>query len=192
MRRVRLICALRAHGHCAEQRAHGESGAVLVLALVFMVAIALIVTGLTAWAGNDIKNIGNLKTSRSALYAAGGAVQTATSNLRSGYQGTSSGFCPSSDPSTSTNPFTLDNQSIVVWCDISTNEGSSNSRVVTLSAYPAAHCGATSCSGSPYVQSKVTFDDFSSTNVNDCNSASPTTCGSGESVDSWVVQPGST
>ena len=60
-----------------------DAGAVLILALIFMVVTSLIVTGLAAFAGNDINNIGNIKThSRSALYAADGAVQTATWNIR--------------------------------------------------------------------------------------------------------------
>lgn len=167
-----------------------ESGAVLVLALVFMVVAALLVTGLTAWSGNDIKNIGNFKTTRSAVYAAGGAIQIATWNIRYSYQGTGSGFCPTSDSSTSTDPFTLDNEAIDVWCTITTNEGSSDSRKVTLSAYPVADCSPTGCSGSPYIQSEVIFNDYSSTNVNECSSTTTTTCGSGQTVVSWVVQPG--
>jgi hypothetical protein len=163
---------------------------VLLLALAFMVAAALLVTGLTVWAGNDINNIGNFKTGRSALYAAGGAVQTATWNVRYNYQATGNEFCPSSDPGTGTDPFTTLNPQIDVWCSVTTNEGSSSSRVVTFSAYPASRCSATTCSGQPYVQSEVTFNDFSSTNVNDCSSSITTTCGSGETVDTWVVQPG--
>ena len=47
-------------------RERDEAGAVLVLAVIFMVVTAMIVTGLAAWSGNDIQNVGNLKTARSA------------------------------------------------------------------------------------------------------------------------------
>jgi hypothetical protein len=176
----------------SEHFVNDESGAVLLLALAFMVAASLLITGLTAWASNDIKNVGNFKTSRTAVYAAGGAIQTATWNLRYSYQATGSVFCPSSGSQPSTAPFTLDKVQIDVWCNITTNEGSSNSRVVTFSAYPASRCQAT-CTGKPYVQSQVTFNDFSSTNLHYCppSGSQASTCGSAETVDSWVVQPSS-
>jgi hypothetical protein len=188
-----------------------ENGAVLLLALIFMVVTALIVTGLAAWSGNDIKNIGNIKSGRSALYAADGAVQTAIWNVRYAYppgisNGTSTtpwtGFCPSFTGA-GTNPMSLDGWSIDVTCSMVVNEGSSpNSRTVTLSAYPAypSRCNGSGCNGNPLVTAQVQFNDFSSLLANSCpvdNAATwtyePTTsCGTGEVVVSWVVQPGLT
>ncbi len=56
---------------------HDESGAVLVLALMFAFVVSLIVWGIAEWAGNDLKNTANFETNRAALYAAGGAVENA-------------------------------------------------------------------------------------------------------------------
>jgi hypothetical protein len=187
-----------------------ESGAVLVLALVFMVVTALVVTGLAAWSGNDIKNIGNIKSGRSALYAADGAVQTAIWNVRYAYppgisNGKSAtpwtGFCPSFGSGAGTNPMTVDGWSIDVTCSVTVNEGSSpNSRTATFSAYPASRCNGSGCGGNSLVTAQVQFNDFSSLLVNTCpveNSATwtnePTTsCGTGAITVSWVVQPGLT
>ena len=174
--------------------AQGETGAVLILALIFMVVTALIVTGLTAWSGNDIRNVGNLKTGRSALYASDAATQAAIWNIRYSYPSSATpGFCPSSS-GTNTHPLVLDNESIDVFCNFtSINEGSTASRVVNVSAYPAAQCGATSCNGIPFVQAEVTFNDFSSLDSNDCKPAgNQTTCGTGQTVIFWEVQHGLT
>jgi hypothetical protein len=54
-----------------------ESGAVLVLALVFAFVVSLIVLGIAEWSGNDLKNTANFQNSRTALYGAGGVTQTA-------------------------------------------------------------------------------------------------------------------
>ena len=116
-------------------------------------------------------------------------MQTAISNVRHSFPTNTNGFCPSSSTGTGTDPFTIDNESVDVWCVWSINEGSSASRVVTLSAYPSTQCGATSCSGNPYLQAEVTFNDFSSLNVNNCISSTPTTCGTSMTINSWVVRP---
>ncbi len=57
--------------------ARDESGAVLILALIFVFVTSLIVLGITEWSGNDLKNTANFSNQRSALYAANGATQTA-------------------------------------------------------------------------------------------------------------------
>ena len=61
--------------------AHDESGAVLILALVFVFVVSLIVLGITEWAGNDLRNTANFAAERSASYATGGATQTAISTV---------------------------------------------------------------------------------------------------------------
>jgi hypothetical protein len=148
---------------------------------------------LTAWVGNDINNVGSLKSARTALYASDGAIQAAISNTRHVYpSSTSPSFCPNSGSQASTNPFTLDGQAIVVWCVVSTNLAncpiSACTRIETLSAYPQTQCTPTSCRGNPYVQSTVIFDDYSTQNYNDCNpSGAQTTCGSTMTLYSNVV-----
>lgn len=63
------------------RRVQDESGAVLILALVFVFVVSFIVLGITEWEGNDLKNSANFATERSALYGAGGATQTAMSTV---------------------------------------------------------------------------------------------------------------
>jgi hypothetical protein len=179
--------------NAAHTRRRDETGAVLLLALMFAVLSAMIVGALATWTANDLKNIGHFKTSRSMLSVADSATQTAMSSIRYSYPSSLSGFCGSS-----TDPFSLNGWSIDVTCT-TTNLApqSSASRMVTLNAYQqSAFCGSSLCNPAspPLIQAQVTFDDISSYPkfTNDClSTTSPqTTCGTGMTVTSWVVQPG--
>jgi hypothetical protein len=169
----------------------GDSGAVLVLALVFVVAVSLVVAGIVTWSGNDIKNAVNFKTARTELYAADGATQVAIWNIRYVFPASQTpGFCAGG-----TDPFTINGEAIDVWCNItSLSPASSKSRVVVLTAFLAGQCGSTSCTGNPFVRAQVTFDDISPTTLsNQCTSTTvQSSCGSSMSVDSWIVQPAQT
>src|SRR5580692_3615754 len=66
--------------HAAEAR--DESGAVLVLALVFLVAVAMIVGALATWTSNDLNNSSQFKSARSLQFAVGGATNVAIQNIR--------------------------------------------------------------------------------------------------------------
>ena len=59
-----------------------ESGAVLILALIFLLVIGLIVGGLASWTANNLKNSLNFQQARSAQYALSSATQVAISNIR--------------------------------------------------------------------------------------------------------------
>ena len=158
-------------------RRRDESGAVLVLALVFTMVVSVVVGSLALASANDILNIANFKTSRSTLAAAEGAVQAQIGAMRYVYATT----CPGK-------PYTLDGASIVVTCTATVNPGSSASRVVTFTASPQGQSSVT------LISAQVTYDDYSSSfNKNDClaSTPSPTTCGAGMTVNSWVLNPGS-
>ena len=157
-------------------RSRNEAGATLVLALMFTTVIGVIIGSLAMASGNDILNIGNFKTSSQTLSAAEGAIQTQMNSMRYSYATTCSG-----------SPYTLDTESIVVTCTTTVNSASSASRVVQFSASPQGH------SSTVLIAATVTYDDFSSSfNTNNClaSTPSPTTCGSGMTVNSWVVNPG--
>ena len=192
-----------------------EAGAILVLALIFMVASSLVVTGLAAWSGNDIMNIGTLKNARITVYSADYAIQDTISNIRYSYPASPSGgfgsnCTPVVQPS-QPQAFKLDdpndpNPQIAVTCGTFSFSDNDQSRTVTLSAYPYSDfCAAgntwqlCSATDKPFVQATVVFDDVNTFNngsstANDCKStASPqTTCGLGLTIQSWVVQPGLT
>ena len=159
------------------QHVESESGAVLILAMIFMVVVGLVVGALASWSGNDIRNIANFRGARGTVSAAEGAVLAQMSTMRFAYVTT----CPGT-------PYPLDGVSIVVTCTATVNPASSASRVVSFTASPQG--AATTV----LISAQVTYDDFSSGfNKNDClpSIPNPTTCGSGMTVNSWVVRPGS-
>lgn len=158
-----------------DARRRDETGATLVLALVFTMVIGVIVGSLAMASGNDIRNIGNFKSSRASLNAAEGATQAQMSAMRYVYATT----CPGT-------PYTLNGASVVVTCTTTVNPASSASRVVTFSATPQGN------SSNVLINAVVTYDDFSSSfDKNDClaSTPSPTTCGAAMTVNSWVVAP---
>jgi hypothetical protein len=157
-------------------RTRNETGATLVLALIFTTVIGMVVGSFALVSGNDILNIANFKGSRAALATAEGAVQAQMSAMRYSYATS----CPGS-------PYTLNNQTVVVTCSVTVNPASSASRVATFTAAPQGQ------SSLHLITAQVTYDDFSSSfNKNDClpSTPSPTTCGSAMTVNSWVVNPG--
>jgi hypothetical protein len=157
------------------RRVPDESGAILVLALIFMLSISLAVGALATWSSNDIRNISNFKKVRATLTAAEGATQAQMTAMRYVYATT----CPGT-------PYTLNGASVVVTCTATVDPASSASRVISLTAFPQGQ------SSRILIAAQVTFNDFSNTfNKNDClaTTPNPTTCGSGMTVNSWVTTP---
>ena len=63
-------------------RSGDESGAVIILALVFLVAVSLIVTGMLTWVGASLHATGSFQNERDVEYAATDAVNLAIQNTR--------------------------------------------------------------------------------------------------------------
>ena len=59
-----------------------ESGAVLILALIFLIAVSLIVTGLLGWVGTSLKGTTADSYERNVEFAATDAVNLAVQNTR--------------------------------------------------------------------------------------------------------------
>lgn len=162
-----------------------ETGAVLVLALIFLVTVGLIVTALLQWSSNDLTNTTHFKSGRSVVYATGGATEAAIWSARYSLTSGTNVTCPGTGSSIS-----IGGQAVEVWCTTVSNTNSAATRVVTLSACPASASQST-CIASPNVQAVVTFDDYSNANpnANDCLPLkAQTTCGTGMTLNSWVVR----
>src|ERR1019366_4334303 len=66
-------------------RRHGsrsESGAILILALVYIFTVGLIVAALADWATNDLNNTAHFTTARSLPYALSSVTDTAIQRIR--------------------------------------------------------------------------------------------------------------
>jgi hypothetical protein len=165
---------------------HNQDGAVLILALVFLVAVSTIVIALLGFAGNDLKNVANFQQGRTLKGAADSAMEVAIQEVR--YSSTA---CPSSGlvipiP----NPNSSNDVTIRIWCNppTETESPTAASRVITFQACSESAFQNNQCSptNNPYLTTIVTFDDFASSNLIASTTPCTTTCGASESINSWV------
>ena len=126
-------------------RDRGESGAALVLALLFLVVIGLIVGGLSSWTANSLTNSLHFQTDRSAQYALSSTSQVAIQNIRytpllgsnQTLNASPPSYCWGPTPAAGTgtvSELTVLNDQVVVWCSTVWTPTSSSTRVVTVSA----------------------------------------------------------
>jgi len=182
------------------RRARDEAGAVLLLALIFMVIVALMVTGLLAWSGNDLKQIAAFNREHAQTYAVDGAMNIAIESVR--YSSTG---CPTRSAGSSKAGLSIFVSSsnatnrVNVWCYTVSQPWSKDSRIVTLWACPAVSSTANlgNCTMSaptgishPYLTVQVTFDDYSGPTLalNACQGA----CGTTMSINSWTFSSATT
>lgn len=185
-----------------------DSGAVIILALVFLVAVSLIVTGLLTWVGTSLTATTSFASERSTETAATSAVNLAISqsrytfspqmlNANGGLQAPSSsqpGACWYAS-GVGQQPPAFDGQQVDVWCSMVWQPFSSATRTITYSACatsPTTPSPAT-CASAPLLQAIVTFDDYApgvgvpTANPVQCNYTS--FCGQSMTQNSWQWNP---
>ncbi len=175
-------------------RAHDEAGAVLVLALVFLLIVGGVVGVLANWTTNDLNNTAKFTAARSLQSAANSATQVAIQSIR---------YTPLLSPGQTLNASppspcwtngpglpSIDGQSMDVWCSTAWNPTSSNTRIVTFSTCLSSVASAAACAAQPLLQAVVTFDDYPAGIVSSPTSAQCVVyCGTGMTVNSWTWSP---
>lgn len=163
-----------------EQSAHrqsrhrtSETGASLILALVYIVAISLIVGALADWAMNDLSNTTRFQNVSSVNNAISGATEVAIQSVRyyPNYSGTTNyGNCWN-PTSTSASDVSINGYLVAVWCSTLENLKSPSTRtvtfgacVVTSTAVNPANVTTTmgNCTASPTLKAVVVIDDYPS------------------------------
>jgi hypothetical protein len=157
-----------------------ERGSSLILALIYIVAISMIVGALADWAMNDLSNTTHFQNATSLDNAVSGATEVAIQSIRyyPNYAATSPGYgncwTPPSGSFASDVLFSADNNATVaVWCNTVENLKSPSTRVVTFIACPvtaawpvdtAAHALTSEghCTSQPKLLAVVTIDDYPS------------------------------
>jgi hypothetical protein len=187
----------QASGHF--KRPRNETGSVLIMAMIYLVAVSMMVTALAAWTSNDLNNTTNFSSSRSLQYAASSATNLAIQSIRYApliatgqtLNASPPSYCWGNGPKSDLTTNTFD---VAVWC--STAWSPTNlvaTRVVTLSAcqYNAsmtATQNATTCAAAPLLQVVVTFDDYPAFS-NSTTTACHVFCGTFMTQNSWVWSP---
>jgi hypothetical protein len=198
-----------------KNRSDDETGALLILALVFLVVISVLCASLSLWATNNLNNTSKFASALSLQSASNSATQLAVQDVR--YNFTDSQADPPNVPADLTLnasppqpcwmpqsplapvaqvPFGVEN--IAVWCSTQWNPLSPNTRVVTFSTCPESafangtpsaviDLAATACALNPFLQAVVQFDD-NPTNISaaNCSPLGNATCGTTFTILSWA------
>ena len=186
------------------EASHSDRGAVLILALVYIIAISLVVGALARWATDDLNNTNNFSATSELHTAVTSAMDTAINSIRytpwpsgTGSSGetvlptprvpTGWGWCfqPSSGTvsSVTLNTFTVD-----IYCNTVANFNAHITRVVTLAACLSTTT-AQSCEANPLLSATVEYEDYPVGGARaagtQCNVVN-TPCGYGQILESWI------
>lgn len=147
-----------------------ERGAVLVLALIFLLAIGLVLAALVTLAGTNLLATTNLQIQRDVEFAADAAVDGAIQMLRTPGPMVA---CPTPLKQ----PVRVGTVTMAVQCSSATPPGASG-RIVEFDACSATLTTFAQCEAAAVIRARVTYDD-------------QPTVGAGVDVWSWVVDPSS-
>jgi hypothetical protein len=173
-----------------------EAGAVIILALVFLVAVSMIVVGLLSYVGTSLTATTSFASERSVETAATNAVNLAISQSRYTF---STQMLNASPPSacwtTGTGqPPAFGGQQFYVWCSMTWQPFSSATRTITYSACLTTQTtDPGTCAATPLLQDIVTFDDYApglgvpNANPVQCNFTGY--CGQSMTQNSWQWNP---
>jgi hypothetical protein len=174
--------------------AKDEAGAVLILALVFLIVVGGVVGALSDWTTNDLNNTGNFASARSLQYAATSVTQFAMQSIRyTPMLGTGQTWLAS--PPTpcwgtgSTSQLTLtegtSSETVAVWCSTQWAPKSTSTRAVTFYACPAT-VSSSNCASGPTLEAVVTYDDYPPGTSEPTSVECSIYCGTSMTVNSWV------
>ncbi len=180
------------------EKAEDESGAILILALVYLVAVSLILAALAGWTTNDLKNTSNFAAARSLQYAATSVTETAIQSVRYApllwidqtvqtLNASPPSYCWGNGSSNS--ELVVDSNDMTTWCStVWTPINVTTTRVVTFSTC-RSNVGAAACALNPLLQAVVSFDDYPNGPSAPSSALCVVFCGTSMVVKSWVWTP---
>jgi hypothetical protein len=166
--------SIRAKKGSDGQDGHDDKGAVLILAMVYIIVISAMVATLTGWASNDLNNSTKFQNANEFHYALSSAMNTAIESERYSpdpttptagqYGGTATTLGQCWQPANGAAykmPLTgsLDGYVVSVWCTTLINLASATTR--TMTAYAClSTVTSTNCQASPGLVAVVQYDDY--------------------------------
>ena len=170
-----------------------DSGAVLVLALIFMIVIALVLVAVVSFAGDGLASTTNLVEQQSLEYRSSGAMQIAIQTVR--YTDTTFPTYPSAIPTScfSSNagvPVGQNSPPVYVDCQtVMHAQLPANTEISREVYFYACSTSSTNCSSTNYtIEATVDFVDgpgCTTTSFGDCGAGSNGV--PGENIKSWLV-----
>ncbi len=142
------------HAWC-DTEGRGDAGASLVLALVYIVAIALVVVAFSSWALNDLNNTSHFESANALNYAASSSTEVAIQSMRYSPIASPNGPVACWSPQTT---LTINTYTMSSWCVTAQNYYGANTRSVTFYTCQSA-VGASQCASTPLLTAQVAFVD---------------------------------
>ncbi len=174
-------------------RRDDETGASLILALVFLIVVSLIVISIAGLTANDLKLTSSFASAQSMTSAADGAASVAVQYSRYNFE--SSTLNTPAPCTGATSLGNLNGQSMLSWCDTEWLPSSRSTRKVIVSVCPSPATVTAStpvaCQAAPFLQVIAVYDDFpSAASQSSCvpgttQATLNATCGSQMTVNSW-------
>ena len=177
----------------ARRRQSPETGASLILALVFLIVVGLIVISIAGLTAADLKVTTAFANAQSTTAAADGAANVAIQYARYNFDAATLNV-----PAPCNASQTINQQVVQAWCETQWRPGSASTRFVTVSVCLTGAASGTACAANPLLQAIVVIDDYPTSNSNlSCvpgttQGTANSTCGSQMILNSWafgVVPP---
>lgn len=175
-----------------ESSDRSEKGASLILALVFIVVVAVIVGAISSLAINNLNNTTHFNSASALDYSASNVANLAIQSVRYNPQTVNGVAAACWTPSGGTlSEEQFNGLTVAIWCNSAIHPGSSQSRVVTMYACEDSSTGApiteASCQSKPLLTLVEAYDDYSAAGTDTCAlSPSNATCGFGASTLVWT------
>ena len=183
----------RERGAADSTRQPREEGAILILALAYLVAVSLVVALLSTWATGDLNNSSHFTSANSLTLAATDMTEVAIQYVRYNPQISSSQTVGSASPAVAcwggdslADIPTISGDQVAVWCSTVWNPLSYQTRDVTFVAC-LINLSAQQCESTPLLTAEVTYDDYppAPTHSAPIQTLCSVWCGAGMTVDSW-------
>ena len=184
-------------GRTRRARRRDETGASLVLALIFLTAVSLVTVAVVNLAGSDLSNTSKFTGAHAVESAANNANATAVQYVRYNFiNQTENAFPPAPCWPTASGQATVSTQgqTVAAWCSTRFTPGAKVTRVVTISTCLSS-VTAQACVLAPRLQSIVSFSDylpnkgtFGCTGFLNPVSISITGCGTTMNILSWAFE----
>lgn len=181
-------------------RARGEEGASLLLALIFLVAVSLVIISTVGWAGNDIRLSAKFQDAQQFQAAANDVSEVAVQYVRFNFLQASLGASPPApcwSPTSSASALTTNGHVVDAWCSTTWTHDANTPpdslvRTVTIDSCLSS-VSASGCAANPLLQAVVQIGDANTTTgksnctpVTSTSSSGSTTCGTWQTIESWI------
>jgi hypothetical protein len=176
--------------------AHSEAGAVLILALAYIISVSMVVLALADWATSDLHNTSAFNSATETHLAYSGAMNSAIQAIRYTPDPSATPTANTATPnppgtcwvpsSGSVSQLTIDGYTVDLYCSTVENLPLSDTRTVSLYACSSTWT-ETQCLANPELSAVVDFDDYpGGGGIRLSTQCTPPSCGYGETLVSWT------